>query len=170
MSALHESDSEKGSLHKQQQQGNASIASAEVEVAELAAQGIDIPRTGLLARLWQFVLYVDKFGVEVRGIERVRPQDRAARSVIDLLDAATMWLAANCTISTYALGVLGPATFALGLKESCLTILFFNLLTTIPVAYFAVFGPRLGLRQMTISRFSFGYYCEYRVFNVVTRC
>lgn len=48
--------------------------------------------------------------------------------------------------------------FFLGLKESCLAILFFNLLSTLPVAYFAVFGPRLGLRQMTITRFSFGYY------------
>lgn len=154
MSATHESDSEKGSLQK-----HTPDTAPGVEVAEFEAQGINVPRTGFLARLWRLVLYVDKFGVEVRGIERVRPQDRAARSVLDLLDAATMWLAANCTISTYALGVLGPATFELGLKESCLTILFFNLLTTIPVAYFAVFGPRLGLRQMTISRFSFGYYC-----------
>ena len=48
----------------------------------------------------------------------------------------------------------------IGLKECCLTILFFNLLSTIPVAYFTVFGPRLGLRQMTITRFSFGYYGE----------
>lgn len=68
------------------------------------------------------------------------------------------WLAANSTISTFSLGTLGPSVFGLGLKESCLTILFFNLFCTIPVAYFAVFGPRLGLRQMTISRFSFGYY------------
>ena len=65
------------------------------------------------------------------------------------------------TISTYSLGTLAISVFDLGLKEACLTILFFNLLATIPVAYFAVFGPRLGLRQMTITRFSFGYYCEH---------
>lgn len=68
-------------------------------------------------------------------------------------------------ISTFSLGTLGPTLFGLGLKESCLTILFFNLLSTLPVAYFAVFGPRLGLRQMTISRFSFGYYSTYIRFD-----
>jgi len=42
-----------------------------------------------------------------------------------------------------------------------LTIIFFNLLSTLPVAYFSVFGPRLGLRQMTIVRFSFGFYTAW---------
>lgn len=67
-------------------------------------------------------------------------------------------LRSRAQISTFSLGTLGPSVFFLGLKESCLAILFFNLLSTLPVAYFAVFGPRLGLRQMTITRFSFGYY------------
>lgn len=142
--------SEKGSVH----------AKIVVKEATLEAQGIHIPRTGPLAALWRAVLYIDEFGVELRGIERVRPEDRSARSLADLLDAATMWLAANSTISTFSLGTLGISVFQLGLKEACLTILFFNLLSTAPVAYFAVFGPRLGLRQMTITRFSFGYYCE----------
>lgn len=38
------------------------------------------------------MLYIDKFGVEVRGIERIKPEDRSARSVADLLDAATMYI------------------------------------------------------------------------------
>ncbi|KLO11603.1 hypothetical protein SCHPADRAFT_830812 [Schizopora paradoxa] len=134
---------------------------AAVQEATLEAQGFRVPQTGFIGKLWKAVLYIDKFGVEVRGIERIRPEDRSARSVWDLLDAATMWLAANSTISTFSLGTLGPSVFGLGLKESCLTILFFNLLSTLPVAYFAVFGPRLGLRQMTISRFSFGYYVAW---------
>lgn len=135
-------------------------ADIEIKEANLEAQGIHVIRTGPLAALWKAVLYIDKYGVEVRGIERIRPEDRSARSFADLLDAATMWLAANSTISTFSLGTLAVSVFQLGLKEACLTILFFNLLSTAPVAYFAVFGPRLGLRQMTITRFSFGYYCE----------
>lgn len=47
--------------------------------------------------------------------------------------------------------------FYLGLREACLVILFFNLLCTLPVAYFSTWGPKLGLRQLTLSRFSFGY-------------
>ncbi|KAF9074049.1 permease for cytosine/purines, uracil, thiamine, allantoin-domain-containing protein [Rhodocollybia butyracea] len=68
-----------------------------------------------------------------------------------------MWLAANMTISTFAIGVLGPSIFELGLKEGALTIIFFNLLCTLPVAYFSTWGAKLGLRQLTLSRFSFGY-------------
>ncbi|KAH8109158.1 permease for cytosine/purines, uracil, thiamine, allantoin-domain-containing protein [Phellopilus nigrolimitatus] len=167
MSAMTKEDmmsvSEKGSGK------GTSQASIDVQEAGFEAQGIHVPTTGFLAKLWRAVLFVDKFGVEVRGIERVRPEDRSPRSTADLLDSATMWLAANSTISTFSLGTLGPSTFGLGLKESCLAILFFNLLATLPVAYFAVWGPRLGLRQMTISRFSFGYYCAWFpvVLNVI---
>lgn len=71
-----------------------------------------------------------------------------------------MWMAANMTISTFSLGTLGPVVFELGLKESALVIVFFNLLSTLPVAYFSTFGARTGLRQMVFSRYSFG--CEYR--------
>ncbi|TDL19282.1 hypothetical protein BD410DRAFT_774153 [Rickenella mellea] len=146
------SDSEKGSH-------TPSVIVKEAEILE--TQGISVHRTGFIGKLWAAVLYVDRFGVEVRGIERIRPEDRTATSTWDLWDAMTMWLAANTTVSTFSLGTLGPTVFELGLKESCLTILFFNLLSTLPVAYFAVWGPRLGLRQMTISRFSFGYYTAW---------
>lgn len=64
------------------------------------------------------MLYIDRFGVEVRGIERVKPQDRNPHSLKELLDAMTMyvvlpavsceqfsdayfysrWLAANMTV------------------------------------------------------------------------
>ncbi|KAI5118639.1 hypothetical protein M0805_000015 [Coniferiporia weirii] len=150
----------KEAMFDDSEKGSAQIG-VEVKEANLEAQGFNIPTSGFLAKLWRAVLYIDKFGVEVRGIERVRPEDRSPHSLADLLDTATMWLAANSTISTYSIGTLGPSTFGLGLKESCLAVLFFNLLATLPVAYFAVFGPRLGLRQMTISRFSFGYYTAY---------
>ncbi|KAH8110364.1 permease for cytosine/purines, uracil, thiamine, allantoin-domain-containing protein [Phellopilus nigrolimitatus] len=136
-------------------------ASIDVQEVGFEAQGIHVPTTGFVAKLWRAVLFIDKFGVEVRGIERVRPEDRSPRSIVHLLDSATMWLSANSSIATFSLGTLGPSTFGLGLKESCLAILFFNLFSMLPVAYFAVWGPRLGLRQMTISRFSFGYYCAW---------
>lgn len=69
--------------------------SIEVKEADLERQGIHVPTSGPLAALWRGVLYIDKFGVEVRGIERVRPEDRSARTVSDLFDAMWMWTAAN---------------------------------------------------------------------------
>lgn len=74
------------------------------------------------------------------------------------IDGFTMWMAANMTISTFSLGTLASSVFELGLRDAVLTIIFFNLLSTIPVAYFSTFGARTGLRQMVFSRYSFG--CE----------
>jgi purine-cytosine permease-like protein len=69
-----------------------------------------------------------------------------------------MWFGANTTIATFALGTLGSSVFGLDFRPATLTIIFFNLISTIPVAYFSTFGPKLGLRQMTLSRFSFALY------------
>ncbi|KAJ3811650.1 permease for cytosine/purines, uracil, thiamine, allantoin-domain-containing protein [Lentinula aff. lateritia] len=120
-----------------------------------ALEGMDdnVPRDKF-AKLWAIVLFLDKYGVEARGIERVLPDERTQTSP---LAPFWMWLAANMTISTFAIGVLAQSIFFLGLKEAALTIIFFNLLCTLPVAYFSTWGPKLGLRQLTLSRFSFGY-------------
>src|SRR5579875_749138 len=92
-------------------------------------------------------------GIETHGIERVSP---ATRAHVRIRDNFTMWLAANLVISTVALGTL-PAFFSMGLWDSLLAIVIFNALGVLPVAFFSTLGPKLGLRQMTISRFSFGW-------------
>src|SRR5579859_1850909 len=55
-------------------------------------------------------------------------------------------------------GTLGPGLFYLGWWDSFLTIFFFNLIGMIPPAYMATFGPKTGLRTITFTRFSFGWY------------
>lgn len=99
------------------------------------------------------VLVTEK-GIETYGIERVLPQNR---SHIRISDNCTLWLSANLAISTFALGTLATNVFALGFWDSVWAILVFNILGTLPVALLATLGPQLGLRQMTISRFSFGW-------------
>jgi NCS1 nucleoside transporter family len=93
-------------------------------------------------------------GIELHGIERVSPTTRAH---VRIFDNFTMWLSANLVISTVALGALANVIFGLGLWASLAIILIFNALGVLPVAFFSTLGPRLGLRQMTISRFSFGW-------------
>ncbi|KAJ3846860.1 permease for cytosine/purines, uracil, thiamine, allantoin-domain-containing protein [Lentinula lateritia] len=110
----------------------------------------DVPRSKF-AKLWAIVEFLDKYGVEARGIERV-PSDQHP------LSAFWMWLAANMTIVTFSLGCLGGPVFSLSFKDAALTIIFFNLLCNLPVAYFSTWGPKLGLRQLTLSKFSFGYF------------
>ncbi|SRR6266446_3173379 len=93
-------------------------------------------------------------GIETHGIERVSPKTRAH---VRIFDNFTMWLSANLVISTVALGALAIPIFGLGFWDSVLVIIIFNALGTLPVAFFSTLGPKLGLRQMTISRFSFGW-------------
>jgi NCS1 nucleoside transporter family len=93
-------------------------------------------------------------GLETHGIERVSP---ATRTHVRIFDNFTMWLSANLVISTVALGALATTVFQLGFWDSFAIIVIFNALGILPVAFFSTLGPKLGLRQMTISRFSFGW-------------
>jgi len=93
-------------------------------------------------------------GLETHGIERVSP---TTRTHVRIRDNFTMWLSANLVISTVALGALSTQAFFLGFWDSVLAIIIFNALGVLPVAFFSTLGPKLGLRQMTISRFSFGW-------------
>jgi NCS1 nucleoside transporter family len=92
--------------------------------------------------------------VETHGIERVAPE---SRSHVRILDNFTMWFSANLVISTVALGSLAIPLFKLGFWQAVAAIILFNILGVLPVAFFSTLGPKLGLRQMTISRFSFGW-------------
>jgi NCS1 nucleoside transporter family len=96
----------------------------------------------------------EEHGIETHGIERVSPKTRTHVRVIDNF---TMWFGANLVISTIALGTLAHVVFQLGFWDSAAVIIIFNILGTLPVAFFSTLGPKLGLRQMTISRFSFGW-------------
>lgn len=93
-------------------------------------------------------------GIETRGIERVSP---ANRDHVRIFDNFTLWLSANLVISTVTLGALATNVFKLGFWDSAAAIIIFNALGVLPVAFFSTLGPKLGLRQMTISRFSFGW-------------
>jgi len=128
----------------------------------------DVPRDrGIFAKLWIFVSKLDGFGVESKGIERVLPDERTHTSVTDFI---WFWIAVNCQTSNIALGSLGASLFHLPFRPAVLAIIFCNLLSTIPVAYFSTFGPKLGLRQLTLSRFSFSLYfpgCIPIILNII---
>lgn len=93
-------------------------------------------------------------GIEAQGIERVPP---TARSHLRIVDNFTFWMAVNTVLSTLLIGTLGIPVFGLGLWTSLSVIVGFNFLGVLSVAFFSTLGPKLGLRQMTITRFSFGW-------------
>lgn len=53
--------------------------------------------------------------------------------------------------------MLGPS-YGLSVRDSSLVILFFTLLTAVLPAYCSTLGPKTGMRQMILARFSFGRY------------
>lgn len=69
---------------------------------------------------------------------------------------------ANLCLSTLITGAIGRTIFALGLGQCIGVIVGTNILTCAIVGYMSAMGPKLGMRQMVITRYSFGW-CEYGV-------
>ncbi|GAA5823276.1 hypothetical protein JCM11251_007547 [Rhodosporidiobolus azoricus] len=155
-SADKDYDVEKGSTESPANERTAAVLSADDQVERTK---------GPLAALWRLAKKLDSYGVEVRGVERV-PEDE--RHHANYADSGYLWASANCTISTFSLGTLGNSIWGMGATDACLTILFFNLLTTIPVALFSTWGKSSGLRQMMIGRFSFGPWTIF--FPILLNC
>lgn len=95
------------------------------------------------------------WGVEERGTVPVPEQERTDTQYYKIF---FVWFSMNFNILSFSTGTLGPIIFGLGLRDSCLVILFFNLLTCALPAYLNTWGPRTGMRQMILSRYSFGYF------------
>jgi NCS1 nucleoside transporter family len=62
------------------------------------------------------------------------------------------------TPQSVTFGMVGTLSFGLNLRDAALVILFFTLLSTVPVAYMCTWGPKTGMRQLVQARFSFGKY------------
>lgn len=76
----------------------------------------------------------------------------------------------NATIACFATGTLAPLLFGLSFEASAYTIAGFNLFSCSIPSFIALFGPRLGLRTMTIARYSFGWWFAIvpAIFNLVS--
>lgn len=141
--------------------------------------------TGIKGRAQRLMQILVKHGVEARATEpvpeevsRAHPaipceshqplylQERAELKWWSLVPQFTLWAAANTNILSFSAGVLGPNLFGLDFKSSVWVIIVFNVLSAVPVAYFATFGPLLGMRQMVQTRYSFGYVKYRSTFDV----
>ncbi|KAF5363078.1 hypothetical protein D9758_012604 [Tetrapyrgos nigripes] len=112
------------------------------------------------------------WGIETRGILPVTVEERTDDQFFKIF---FLWFSTNFNILSFSAGTLGPVAFGLSTRDSCLVILFFNMLCCIPPAYFSTWGPKLGLRQMVQARFSFGYYgviipCVLNLINMFGFC
>ncbi|GHJ85628.1 hypothetical protein NliqN6_2030 [Naganishia liquefaciens] len=127
--------------------------------ADQAGQGYpSVRETSIKGKAQRLMQVLVKHGVEARATEPVPEEERAELKWWSLVPQFTLWAAANTNILSFSAGVLGPNLFGLDFKSSVWVIIVFNILSAVPVAYFATFGPLLGMRQMVQTRYSFGFY------------
>lgn len=114
--------------------------------------------TGILAKLRNFEAFMDrKLGVESEAIDRKLPEDRKHVPWHSQLNMALLWASGTMNVSCFATGFLGWE-FGLSLTQSILIIVFGSLLGASLAGFCATLGPATGLRQISIGRYSMGWY------------
>ncbi|KND91967.1 Purine-cytosine permease fcyB [Tolypocladium ophioglossoides CBS 100239] len=113
---------------------------------------------GVLSRLRNLEERMDrKLGVESEAINRKRAEDKKDVSWIEQLTMALLWASGTMNTSCFATGFLGWE-FGLSLKQSILITIFASILGGAITGYCATFGAATGLRQISVSRYSFGWW------------
>ncbi|KAI2618145.1 putative nucleoside transporter [Hypoxylon sp. NC1633] len=117
-------------------------------------------KSGFLARLRSYEEALDrKLGVEAHGIQRKLPEDRnpfyAGWSGQWAL--VGFWVGSCMNLSSFASGFLGWQ-LGLSLRQSILIIVFASCVGSSIVSWCATMGPPTGLRQVSVCRYSLGWY------------
>lgn len=100
-------------------------------------------------------LWLDKkLGIETQGIDRIPEEEKRPPSILNIF---FMWWSMTCHVGTVPLGVLGPE-FGLTLGQSVSAIIVGTILGAACTAYTGTLGPKTGLRQIAVSRYSFGFW------------
>ncbi|TVY82928.1 Purine-cytosine permease fcyB, partial [Lachnellula suecica] len=97
----------------------------------------------------------EKMGIETQGIDRIHEEDKKPPSILNVF---FMWWSVTCHVGTLPIGVLGPDVFYLSLNQSIAAIVVGTVLGALCTAYTGTLGPKLGLRAIATSRYSFGFY------------
>ncbi|KAG5952652.1 hypothetical protein E4U53_000225 [Claviceps sorghi] len=112
----------------------------------------------ILARLRDFEARLDaKLGVEADAVARKRPEDKKHVSWSEELTMSLFWAGGSMNMISLATGFLG-GQFGLSLQQAILAVVFGSVLGAAITASCAILGPATGLRQLSISRYSFGWW------------
>src|SRR5688572_9005659 len=145
-----------------------SAANADAEKGEVKHPGPQLmtsesSQVGTVAEIrdtepsWRHKLrrFVQVIGAEERGITRIEEHERTDMKPWAL---AYTYYGGNCNSATLATGFLGPTAFGLGWWDSFMAVLVFNFIGVMLPTVFGIFGPKLGLRTMVSTRYTFGWH------------
>lgn len=91
---------------------------------------------------------------ETQGIDRIREEDKKPPSI---WNALMMWSSVIMHVGTVPLGVLG-AEYGLSFNGAMSSATVGIMVGALFTAYTGTLGPKLGLRQIAASRYSFGFW------------
>lgn len=87
----------------------------------------------------------------------IRPLMLSERIGRDWWSVSLIWFSCNVNVLSFSAGTL-VSLLEMDMKSAMLTTLFVGGFCCIFPAYFTLFGPKLGMRQMIHCRYSFGYF------------
>ncbi|KAF8850758.1 purine-cytosine permease-like protein [Acephala macrosclerotiorum] len=110
---------------------------------------------GVFKRLRDGEEWLDaKMGIETQGIDRIHEEDKKPPSILNVF---FLWWSLTCHVGTVPIGILGPE-FGLSLHQSVAAIVVGTILGALCTSYTGTLGPKLGLRAIATSRYSFGFW------------
>ncbi|KAI1113709.1 permease for cytosine/purines, uracil, thiamine, allantoin-domain-containing protein [Nemania sp. NC0429] len=125
----------------------------------------------ILSRLRGFEASLDaRFGVESEAINRKLPEDRRPVKWHEELSMALLWASATMNTSCFATGFLGWE-LGLSLRLTIVISILGSVLGAALPGFAATFGAATGLRQISVSRYSFGWWPNklIAVLNVIVQ-
>lgn len=113
---------------------------------------------GIFSKLRYYEALLDKkLGVESQAIDRKLPEDRKPVPWHDQLNMFFLWASGTMNLSCFATGFLGWE-FGYNLARTVPLIIVGSLLGASITGFCATFGAPTGLRQISVARYSMGWY------------
>lgn len=140
------------------EKGLHNVSSNEAEPIRIYNNAPVLQNGGIMSRLRNLEMRMDaRLGVESEAIDRKRAEDKKPVPWHEEMTMALLWASGTMNTSCFATGFLGWE-FGLSLKQAILITIFASLLGGAVTGYCATFGAATGLRQISVSRYSFGWY------------
>lgn len=95
-----------------------------------------------------------KLGIELQGIDRIPDEQKRPPSILNMF---FLWWSLSIHVGVLPIGIIG-AELGLSLRTNIAASILGIILGALCPAYCGTLGPKLGLRAIATSRYSFGFW------------